>query len=50
MSNYDFSQEEQLVLTKIDFGIPKPRHANEADGVVEEFLAALMYKRNYLVR
>ena len=43
MSNYDFSQEEQLVLAKIDFGIPKRRHANEADGVVEEFLAALMY-------
>jgi predicted nucleic acid-binding Zn ribbon protein len=43
MSNYDFSPEEQLILTKIDFGIPKRRCVKAAGGMVEEYLAALLY-------
>ena len=43
MSNYDFAPEEQLILARINFGIPKRRFAKAAVGVVEEYLAALLY-------
>ncbi|MBX3324354.1 MAG: DUF2310 family Zn-ribbon-containing protein [Nitrospira sp.] len=43
MSNYDFAPEEQLILTRISFGIPKRRCTKAADEAVEEYLAALMY-------
>lgn len=41
MSNYGFAPEEQLMLARIDFGIPKRGFAKTVDGVVEDYLAAL---------